>query len=292
VTVVAIDRVDSAPHYDGPLPHLIVVADSRISNSGTPSTETAPKIFPINVVAGTADGLLASFPYFGFAYAGSTLAANVTHATASHCLTNLFSSGPLLSPWTLDVARVYQAAARLQMHELGSRLTDPHGALFSGIVFGYSPLSAQVQAFKLTPRLHPSFEVDLEEILVSSTHYSFWRWRGLVRRHKGISGDRNSFARLLTRSLHHDSKRYRKKCRRVCSSCFSQQNGMPLPRPIGFHRGRKNVGSSLLGRRPSNYPRPNRLQTGSLCHGTSDPRWRNLRRRHIGEDNSLRGSCH
>lgn len=140
------------------------VADTRLSNSGGVITDSGPKVFEVPVVLNeycekqnTWWKVNARYT-FGFAFAGSSLAALATHVRATSCTMNLRLDREIpAAEQSLNLARIamlYCEIATLQIKEMCLRMglsQDPKSAFFEGLVFGYCPVEHRYRAFILKP---------------------------------------------------------------------------------------------------------------------------------------------
>lgn len=136
---------------------LCVLADTRISGGGEIQTDAGPKIFltPIVInqwVDGQFETEKANRPTLGFAFAGSTLSAQSTHAIAVTCLQNLVARQPGEHPTVEDVAAFYaRCGAQLVDERRSHRAVS--GYEFAGVIFGRSALDETCEIFEVSVRI-------------------------------------------------------------------------------------------------------------------------------------------
>lgn len=160
MTIVALQKQNITGAYgNADYQILRVVADSRLSSSSGHGTLTdlAPKIMPIEMRSGQGTGHMSRFAPYGFAFAGSSLAASLTHFTAQFLLTNLFSNNAFSPPTVGEVTNVYRDVGLLHMSQLST--------VFSAVVFGKQVGGdAGFKAFSLEPRIDEALHFDRTEI--------------------------------------------------------------------------------------------------------------------------------
>lgn len=147
--------------YRPKLGQIWAAADSRISGGDAVLTDHGPKIFPVPIVCHGQDPKSKRWAAFrrysfGFAYAGSALAANATHALATACTQSLAAKDGNTRPITLAaVADLYRTIAEKQIRELAMR-ADPVEArryFFEGAVFGHCIDTQRFAGFKIVPTM-------------------------------------------------------------------------------------------------------------------------------------------
>lgn len=165
--------------YRERLKQLWCAADSRISREQSVMTDRGPKILPVPVACWKIHGpeayALAHSWSFGFAFAGSTLAALSTHALATACTQNLTpangdtASGP---PCLASIAELFRVAGEDFIRDISSRATgsaNPNAYHFEGFIFGFCPATNKYQAFRLAPNTQGSeFRMLKSEMLIQS----------------------------------------------------------------------------------------------------------------------------
>ncbi|WP_439865562.1 hypothetical protein ACTAB9_14425 [Pseudomonas syringae] len=157
---------------------LWCAADTRISNQNGILTDSGPKVFEVPVVLNEfchveAVGWKAYSRYtFGFAFAGSALAALATHLRTTSCTVNLrLDRERPIESQKLNLARIamlYGEIGGLQIKEMCSRMgpnQKPESVYFKGLVFGYCPLEKRYRVFILEPRIaHNDFVLHVGEV--------------------------------------------------------------------------------------------------------------------------------
>ena len=139
-------------------------ADTRISRRGDQSgfvrlTDRGAKLFalPIACSAVSTHENVQPEPHFqstfGFAFAGATLPATMTYATASTALRNLNSVGKNVPTVGQASELVRRIGRQFVMDAAGDSQSDPRLSLFECAVFGYSQPHDRYQAF----HIHPEF---------------------------------------------------------------------------------------------------------------------------------------
>ena len=133
---------------------LIVAADSKIGSASRTGygtlTEVGPKIFEIPLKAkkgGLENFPTKHFPSFGYAFAGSTLAAQSIHAVAGTYLQNLTSFDVEQGPSLNSVAALYKRCAQYIFDEQKS--WNSSSANFHAVVFGYCDRECSYQLHEL-----------------------------------------------------------------------------------------------------------------------------------------------
>ncbi len=131
---------------------LQVVADTRISGPGHVYTDAGPKVLLLNIQSRAAgkDERDIRYRTYGFAYAGSSLAALSAYAVVSNCLANLVRHGDSVFPSVFTVARWIEEAANRYIAE--SKPPAPP-LLFEGVVFGACGVEKSRVAVAIEPRL-------------------------------------------------------------------------------------------------------------------------------------------
>ena len=139
---------------------LCVLADTRISGGGQVQTDAGPKILLAPVVLNHwVDGQLETdktpLPTLGFAFAGSTLSAQSTHAVAVTCLQNLVARGPGERPSVGDVAAFYARCGAQVVNERRSHQAVS-GQEFAAVIFGRSAVGGACEIFEVAIRIDPA----------------------------------------------------------------------------------------------------------------------------------------
>lgn len=126
---------------------VTLLADTRISGSVGTLTDIGPKILSVPVVVsqGAEEPLPAARAMFGFAFAGSTLAAMSTYGLAASCLQSLLTPETPRIPAALEVARLFARVGTRYMRDLQTT--------FEGFLVGPPDSDGQPRAFSLTPIL-------------------------------------------------------------------------------------------------------------------------------------------
>jgi len=131
------------------------VADARISSGpGNVLTDHGPKILPITMVcrkpgpSGFFDQEAFRVEY-GFAFAGSTLAALSTHALANVLCSNLVGAPDASAPTMDEIAYTVGTVAFQYMKEIGQ--LGGEGSFFRAVLFGHCPRTGQPLAFQYEP---------------------------------------------------------------------------------------------------------------------------------------------
>jgi hypothetical protein len=126
---------------------VTLLADTRISGDLGALTDSGPKILGVPVVVSQAAD--APSPpvraMFGFAFAGSTLAAMSTCALASSCLQSLVTPETPRIPSALEVARLFGRVGTRYIREIQSP--------FEAFLVGPPEGDGQPRAFSLAPTL-------------------------------------------------------------------------------------------------------------------------------------------
>jgi hypothetical protein len=158
------------------------VADTRISAVGASGgtiirTDSGAKLFSLPVVCrkmSTAE-TIHSNPHFstsfGFSFAGDTLPATMTFATASTFLQNLVTSGSANPPLLRDIARLVRTLAERYSRESLAGSNGKYGQ-FEAAIFGWCPHLARFAIYHLFPKLNSSsFSVEIKEHLPVDESY-------------------------------------------------------------------------------------------------------------------------
>ena len=151
--------------YKGEKNSLNIMADSRVSAGGTtpPLTDHAPKIFVLNVVSrmGYDEAEKTDTLNYGFAFAGSTLAALSTHGIVSGCVQNLWSEELQPPPSVEAVANLYRYVS--------SYVVQNPNMGFEAFVMGFCRRERRIRNFKLICR--PPTTLQIEELTVKAETY-------------------------------------------------------------------------------------------------------------------------
>lgn len=190
--------------------HLWCAADTRISSENGVITDSGPKVFevPVSLNEFCEDeftGWRVNSRYsFGFAFAGSALAALATHVRASSCTMNLqLDRTTPIKDQVLNLARVamlYAEIGGLQIKEMCSRMgvnQKPESVYFKAFVFGFCPLEKRFRVFILEPQMESGLlKMHVGEVaslvpnrcvvLGSGTETFFERVRGPRKDNEGI----------------------------------------------------------------------------------------------------------
>lgn len=156
---------------------LWCAADSRIASGGSIATDSGPKILHIPIKCFETSAPMQftqTHNYgFGFAFAGSTLAAISTHALATACTQNLLSNEPNARPVRLQVvAELFRKVGEHFIKDISSRLTgaiNPTQYFFDCFIFGYCPVARSYQGFAIVPNTTgPDFRMVLGNLMLRS----------------------------------------------------------------------------------------------------------------------------
>ncbi len=145
MTIVVYSRMGGA---------LQVVADTRISGDDHVYTDAGPKLLLLHLQSRRAK--IADAPpdlrhrTYGFAYAGSSLAALSAYAVVANCLANLVRYGDQVFPSVFDVARMMAGAADRYIAE---SKPPARPLMFEGLVFGACEVEGAHVAVMIEPRL-------------------------------------------------------------------------------------------------------------------------------------------
>lgn len=179
-------------HEDG---QLWCVADTRLSRGDGVITDSGPKIFEVPVVLNEfceeeLTGWKANSRYtFGFAFAGSALAALATHVRTISCTMNLRLDREVsIEDQPLNLARIamlYGEIGGLQIKEMCSRMgpnQDPRSVFFEAMVFGFCPVEQRYRVFILQPKVDAfSCSMNVGEVEVLTPNKCFVLGRGRER---------------------------------------------------------------------------------------------------------------
>ena len=145
---------------------ILCLADTRLSQGNSTITDTGGKVFVVPVSAKRYEkGIyVESLSYtLGFAFCGSTLLANNTHAIASNCTQMLRTESSSNSPSVESVANIYTRAAEYVCRDVNSRRVSP--VLFQGLIFGFCPINSRYSLFVIEPKVcQESFSVESVEL--------------------------------------------------------------------------------------------------------------------------------
>lgn len=131
---------------------ILCAADARVSGpGGGVLTDSAPKILPLIVrthrtTPGAEKWELLESRSFGFAFAGSTLAAHSAFALAS-AMTSMvaLNEGRTTFPELASIAEIVRYASELYIRELGE------GGKFTACVFGFETGEGAPKAIEISP---------------------------------------------------------------------------------------------------------------------------------------------
>jgi hypothetical protein len=127
------------------------VADTRISGEHVTITDSGAKIFIVPIVTylpeNSSFGLATSHSY-GFAFAGSTLAALNTHALVSSCTQQLFNKDRRTPPSIRSVAELYAKVGTHYLRDLNFA-KNQNFITFTGLLFGFCPSSRKFQVYSI-----------------------------------------------------------------------------------------------------------------------------------------------
>jgi hypothetical protein len=152
------------------------VADTRISTVGETGgtiirTDSGAKLFSLPVACrkmGTAEAIHRNPHFvtsFGFSFAGDTLPATMTFATASTFLQNLMTSGSANPPALKDIAKLVRNLAERFSKESLAGSNGEYGQ-FESAIFGWCPHLSRFAIYHLFPKLNSSsFSVEIKEQL-------------------------------------------------------------------------------------------------------------------------------
>lgn len=147
--------------YRQNLDELWCASDSRISRGDVTTTDSGPKVLPIPVVCHKSLGgpnYVRSYTHsFGFAFAGSTLAAVSTHALVTACTQNLATGEDLRTPPSLEkVAELFRTVAEYYIADMSARGTgtsNPTAFFFDAFIYGFCPVKNTYAAFGIAPNI-------------------------------------------------------------------------------------------------------------------------------------------
>ena len=133
------------------------IADTRLSAGNSTISDSGGKIFlvPVTLRKFEKNQLKEKINYnLGFAFCGSTMLANNTHAISSNC-SQLFRNDSVdIFPKAQTIAELYTKVAEYVMIDTNARMT--HKVFFEGIIFGYCPYEKDFQLFKIQPEIKDS----------------------------------------------------------------------------------------------------------------------------------------
>ncbi len=129
---------------------LVVIADTQFTAQGRPGLTAGPKIFlvPLRISRFGANDATQAFPDLGFAFAGSTMAGQITHAIASAGLQSLVGSDDASCPSIGEVAEYYARCATFVVDEM-RRIAPGPAYTFEGVVFGWEGSEAVAYSFEV-----------------------------------------------------------------------------------------------------------------------------------------------
>jgi hypothetical protein len=162
------------------LGELWCAADTRISGGARVLTDSGPKIFPVPVVChehvNNTKWRVCKRHSFGFAYAGSTLAAMSTHSIASACTQNFAQKKGFKKPIGVEsVANLYAEIGNRQVIEMSSRqgAADSQSQFFfDAFVFGFCPAENRFTAFAIVSSIADGeFHFNVAPILIGPGQY-------------------------------------------------------------------------------------------------------------------------
>ncbi|RUV70311.1 MAG: hypothetical protein EOR30_14045 [Mesorhizobium sp.] len=134
---------------------LICGADTRLTSDSQTISERGGKLAVVPVRWGiTGPGLeesSVSFFSLGFAFAGSTLLANSTHAIATTCSQILHTGRPNAAPSSDLIAQIYARAGEDVTKDVNSRLHPESSLSFEGFLFGYCPVKQTFRNHTISP---------------------------------------------------------------------------------------------------------------------------------------------
>lgn len=158
---------------------IFCVADSKISQESAAGTSTitdaGAKVFiiPVSTKCYEANDLVVTHNHtLGFAFCGSTLLANNTHAIATNC-TQIIRNNLDLQPVSVElIANIYSKVAEYVIRDYNQHQISR--GKFEGYIFGYCQIAKKFRLFYIVPettnttfRVH-SIEYDLGESGVSA----------------------------------------------------------------------------------------------------------------------------
>lgn len=129
---------------------LVVIADTQFMAQGRPGLSAGPKIFlvPLRISRFGTNNETQVFPDLGFAFAGFTMAGQITHAIASAGLQNLVGSDEATCPSIGEVADYFARCATFVVDEM-RRIAPGPSYLFEGVVFGWEGSEAIAYSFEV-----------------------------------------------------------------------------------------------------------------------------------------------
>lgn len=147
--------------YRQKLDELWCATDSRISRGDVTTTDSGPKVLPVPIVCHRS---LAGPNYvrshahsYGFAFAGSSLAAVSTHALVTACTQNLATAEELKTPPSLEkVAELFRTVAEHYIADMSARATgtsNPTAFFFEAFIYGFCPVTNAYGAFGIAPNI-------------------------------------------------------------------------------------------------------------------------------------------
>lgn len=156
------------------------IADSRVSSGGKTFTDHAPKIFQLPVITYRSvedDWVPDQQTSFGFAYAGSSVAATSAYILLSSCTQNLahWATPPVPPPSLLEIAKLAKTVAEHCVEDIVVRRHENHEAyFFEAQIFGYCPAKDGFAGYKLVPLVrNGTFEMEIQEMaLIAGKYYA------------------------------------------------------------------------------------------------------------------------
>lgn len=160
---------------DGP---IVCAADTRLSGPSAAISDCGPKLLAVPVITWSQvkGAKFAASPArtFGFAFAGSSLAALGTHALATACTQNIVVTKPG-NARTLgieDIARIFARAAEHWLQDAAWRTTTAASLLFESAIFGYCRASNSFRAFAVAPQIGGAgVDVRVAEMIITPTMF-------------------------------------------------------------------------------------------------------------------------
>ncbi|MDB5470046.1 MAG: hypothetical protein JWR84_1606 [Caulobacter sp.] len=178
-------------HYpDDGEDQIQVWADTRISGPVGTLTDHGPKLFQIPIsVRSLTKKLSSARALYGFAYAGSSLAAISTHAVALSCLGSLSAKGTARAPSVWDVAGLYQRLLQRFCREIAT------GADF--YVFGFCARSNRYRIIRGFSNVEAGLGLTVSLLEMDLERGRFWamgsgdqRFAKFVEERRGSVGDK------------------------------------------------------------------------------------------------------
>ncbi|RXT91380.1 hypothetical protein B1F69_14275 [Pseudomonas syringae] len=168
--------------YRKDMGQLWCAADSRLSKVDGVITDCGPKIIPVPIVCykyhkdeSQKKWLPESTHSFGFAFAGSSLAALSTHAIVCACTQALTIKGDVQIPVSVEeISKLFVSVGERQVLEMSERLgalDSAHSYFFDFMVFGYCPREHKAKAFVGVSSLVDSFHINVAELLIGKNNF-------------------------------------------------------------------------------------------------------------------------